>query len=285
MNDLVTIVDRARNDELPVDEQHAAFAELVRRFEEPAFVWSVQLLDDPDAAKDVAQEAFITAWLKLRQLREPSAFGAWLKRLIVTHCNRHRRKTRGTESPCEEEVCPLSNLELERRERQRLLAAAMARLSNAEYRVVVLFYFLGRKLDEIARILGVPRGTVGKRLHSARLKIRRNLPSDVRADFQRLEPALQFAANVRQGLFDEYVGEYRFAERPDLVVRIAREGDSLVSYGGDQRTVLASIGGGALVATAFDGEGRFKRSRSGSVTHLVYYEFGARLGVATKTRP
>lgn len=280
--ELAAIVDRARNDSLPVDQQHAAFAELVRRFEEPAFGWAFRRIDDPDEARDVTQDAFLTAWLKLRQLRDPAAFGAWLKRLIVTQCNRRKRKARRTEPLHEPELRAVTTADFEHRELQRCLAAAMSKLPEREYRVVVLFYFLGRKLDEIAGILGIPRGTAGKRLHSARIAIRRQLPRAIRSELQQLRPSSQFTRAVREGLFDEYVGEYRFEERPELVVRIAREGSLLVSDSGGQRSVLASVCDGTLVTTAFDGEGRFQRDQSGRVLQFVYYEFGARLGVAKK---
>ena len=278
---LAAVVERARNDGLPVEEQHAAFAELVGRFEESAFAWSLQLLGDPAEARDATQDAFITAWLNLRQLRAPAAFGAWLKRLIATQCNRRRRSRPITELLSER--CAVTDAEYEHRERQRLLAAAIARLSEREYRVVVLFYFLGRTLKEIAGILGVPKGTIGKQLHSARIAIRRQLPRAVRSEFLKLQPSPQFLSKVREGLFDEYVGEYRFAKRPDLAVRIVREGSSLVGYGGGQRVVLASLDENVLVASEFDGEGRFQRDHSGHVVRFVYYEFGARLGIATKT--
>ncbi|HUR83258.1 MAG TPA: sigma-70 family RNA polymerase sigma factor [Thermoanaerobaculia bacterium] len=271
------IVDRARNDDLPVDQQHAAFTELVRRFEEAAFAWALQLLGDPDEAKDATQDAFLTAWLKLRQLREPAAFGAWLKRLIATQCNRRLRKRVLTSViPSEVEGPPTSStVEGPSTSLGMTLARAMSRLSESEYRVVVLFYFLGRRLDEIASILGMPRGTVGKRLHCARIAIRRRLPRGMRFEFQRMQP-------ISERLLDEYAGEYRFDERPELTVRIAREGKSLVSYSNGQRSVLASLRDEALVAMAFDAEGRFQRDRRGRVVQFTYYEFGARLGVAKK---
>lgn len=279
--DITSIVERARNNDLPVDQQHAAFAELVGRFEESAFGWSLQLLDDPEEAKDATQDAFITAWLKLRQMREPAAFGSWLKRLVATQCRRRRRKSRSSDVHPANDLASL-HYQSEQREKQRLLAAAMSRLTEAEHRVVVLFYFLGRKISEIAAILGVPKGTVGKRLHSARIAIRRNLPRGVREEFIQLRPSPQFLRQVREGLFDEYVGQYRFDERPDLVVRIEREGALLVSYGAGQKSVLASIEDDALVTMAFDGEGHFQRNAAGRVVQFVYYEFGARLGVAKK---
>ncbi|HKR63746.1 MAG TPA: sigma-70 family RNA polymerase sigma factor [Thermoanaerobaculia bacterium] len=274
---LASIVERARDDRASLDQQHAAFAELVRRFEEAAFGWSLRSLGDPAEAKDAAQDAFLTAWLKLRQLHEPAAFATWLKRLVMTQCNRRRRKARTPEVRSE-----ASAAFEEHRDTQRLLASAMAHLSESDSRIVTLFYFLGRTLDEIARILGIARGTVGKRLHVARIAMRRHLPRAVRDDIRRLQPASHFVKKIREGVFDEYVGEYHFDKRPDLVVRIAREDDLLVGYGGGQRTVLASIDDATLVSTAFDGEGRFRRGRSGRVTQFIYYEFGARLGIATK---
>ena len=278
--DIASIVEQARNGDLPLDRQHAAFAELVGRFEEAAFGWSFQLLDDPEEAKDATQDAFLDAWLKLRQLRDPAAFGAWLKRLVATQCRRRRRKGRG-ELRLAGGVASMHDPS-EHRETQRLLAAAMSKLTEAEHRVVVLFYFLGRTLREIAAILGMPKGTVGKRLHSARVTIRRNLPRGARETFIQLRPSPRFLRQVREGLFDEYVGQYRFEERPELVVRIEREGALLVSYGGGQRSVLASIEDNALITMAYDGEGRFQRNARGRIVRFVYYEFGARLGVAKK---
>jgi len=279
-HDVAALVGRARNDELSIDQQHAAFAELMRRFEESAFSWSLRLLDDPEEAKDATQDAFIAAWLKLRQLRDPTAFGAWLKRLIATQCNRRRRRGRSTEPLCEPRPSTATQCYLEHRDQQRFLATAISKLSEAQHRIVVLFYFLGRTIDEIAGTLELPKGTVGKRLYSARIAIRRNLPRAIRDEFLRLQPSRQFQREVREGLFDEYVGEYRFDERPELVVRIEREGAELVTYGGGQRSVLASIRDSALVTTAFDGEGRCQRDLAGRVVQFVYYEFGARLGIA-----
>jgi RNA polymerase sigma factor (sigma-70 family) len=281
LSEVAEVVDRARDDSLPIDQQHEAFAELVARFEEAAFVWSLRRLGDAEEARDVCQDAFVTAWLKLRQLRDGAAFAGWLRRLVVTQCNRRLRRVPPVVA-LEEESRAATEQHLARREEQRLIASALAKLPESQHRVVVLFYYLGRTLDEIATLLGIPRGTVGKRLYSARLAIRRQLPHSARAEVLQLRPSRQFLRRIREGLFDEYVGEYRFANRPELVVRIAREGEYLVSYGAGQRNVLASLGEQALITTGYDGEGRFQRDRKGRVVQFVYYEFGARLGVASR---
>lgn len=282
-DDLAAIVDRARDDALSVAQQHAAFAVLVERFEESALLWAIRLLDDAEEARDATQDAFVAAWLKLRTLRDAAAFGPWLKRLVATQCRRRRRRHDGEPTPDAADA-PAAQVALDQRDRQRILAKAMTALSDEEHRIVVLFYFLGRTMEEIAAILRIPRGTVGKRLYSARICIRRNLPPEVRKDYIPLRPSLPFLQKVKMGLFDEYAGDYRFKERPDRVVRVRREGMSLVSYGGGQRNILASIGDDELITAEFDGRGRFERNRAGRIVGFVYYEFGARLGVATKIR-
>jgi len=277
---LASLVEQARNPTASLHEQHAAFGEIVRQSQHIVFGLALASLRDVEDAKDAAQEAFATAWHRLRQLRDPSALVPWLRRIVATACTRQRRKR--AEAPHDPAFEPTAEPTDERIDYQSVIASALQRLPEGERDVTVLFYFLGYTIPEIARLLGLKPGTVGKRLHSARLRIRRGLPPSVRSDFVRLTPAKQFVEQVSRGLLDEYVGEYRFERRPDLVVRITRDGDSLVSEGGGQRHVLVFVGKSSLLTAAYDGEGRFRRNRRGEVTHFVYYEFGRRMGVARR---
>jgi len=61
-----------------------------------AFACAYALVGDAYLAEDIAQEAFITAWQKLSQLREIEAFPGWFKRIVLTHCNRLLRGKRVT---------------------------------------------------------------------------------------------------------------------------------------------------------------------------------------------
>ena len=277
------LVEKARDPSASLHEQHAAFAQLVGQSQHIAFGLALASLRDVEEAKDAAQDAFATAWHRLRQLRNPAAFTPWLKAIVATACSRLRRK-RALAS--HEPALQLSVEADDRRmDYQAVVASALERLPEGERHVTVLFYFLGFSQPQIAKLLRLKPGTVGKRLHSARLRIRRGLPPSVRTDFVRLAPSQQFVDQVSHGLLDEYVGEYRFDRRPDLVVSITRQGDNLVSEGGGQRHVLVSVGAQSLLTIHYDGEGRFKRNRRGEVTHFVYYEFGRRLGIARKTSP
>jgi RNA polymerase sigma factor (sigma-70 family) len=275
------LVQKARDPSASLHEQHAAFGELVRQSQHIVFGLALASLRDVEEAKDAAQDAFATAWHRLRQLRDPSAFAPWLRAIVATACVRQRRKR--TLVP--NDPARVSSVDADDRhlDYQAVVASALDSLTEGQRHVTVLFYFLGYTLPQIAKLLRVKPGTVGKRLHAARLRIRRGLPRSVRADFVRLAPSQQFVEQVSRGLLDEYVGEYRFERRPELVVTITREGDSLVSEGSGQRHVLVSVGKGSLLTTNYDGEGRFRRNRQGKVTHVVYYEFGRRMGIARKT--
>ena len=275
------LVTTARDPEVPLREQHAAFTQLVEQSQHLVFGLALAALRNAHEANDAAQEAFTTAWLRLRQLRDPAAFPAWLKTIVATQIHRRLRR-RACDASLAELPAALEP-DVNRAEYQPLVASAVATLPEGERHVTVLFYFLGHTQTEIARLLRLKPGTVGKRLHSARLKIRRKLPSFVRREFVPLAPSRSFVQNVRRGIFDEYVGEYRFDRRPSHIVRIAREGNALIGDGGGQRHVLASLADDSLLTTHYDGEGRFHRNRRGRVTHFVYYEFGRRMGIARKT--
>lgn len=275
------LVEMARDPGLTPRDQHAAFAGLVERTQHVVFGLALASLRDVEEAKDAAQEAFMTAWLRLRQLRDPCAFPAWLGRIVATHCGR-RLRSRPARQPVVTQDEPAADAR-GRADDDSLIAAAVAALDEGERHVVVLHYFLGHTQEEVASLLRLKTGTVGKRLHSARLRIRRRLPPSVRKTFVRAEPSRSFLEKVRLGLFDEYVGRYRFDRRPDLVVTIKRRGDSLVSLANGQRHVLASLADDTLVTSHYDGEARFRRDRRGRITGFVYYEFGRRLGCAKKT--
>jgi RNA polymerase sigma-70 factor (ECF subfamily) len=276
---LARLVERARDSGASLDERHLAFTSLVQASQHIVFALALSSLRDVEDARDVAQDAFAIAWQRLRQLRDPSAFAAWMRRIVASECVRRRRRAR-LEAP----LAPGASVEadVQRVNYQDVIAAALDRLPEGERHVTVLYYFLGYTLPQIAQLLALKPGTVGKRLHSARLRIRRSLPRSVRDDFVRLGPAQAFADGVRRGLLDEYIGEYRFETRPDHVVWITREGDALIGEAGGQRHILMSGGDQTLLVRHYDGEGRFRRNRRGEVTHFVYYEFGKRLGVARK---
>ena len=281
------LVRRARNSRASIAAQHAAFSRLVERFEEMAFATALRGSDDIEAARDACQEAFLVAWRMLLQLREPDAFGGWLKRLVRTQCTRSRRR-RGVPALLERmrdraefpaPACDPAEL-ASRHDAVRWIRRAVGGLPAREREVVTRFYLLGEPLRGVARAIGVSVAQAGKCVFNARLRLRRSLPRSVSEAFLLTAPTPAFVRRVQAGVFDEFVGVYRFATRPQHPVVLRRERDVLASYAGGQRNVLASRMPDTLAPTEYDGEGRFRRDRHGRISHFVYYEFGRRLGVA-----
>jgi RNA polymerase sigma factor (sigma-70 family) len=271
--------------------RHEAFGELVRRFQDMAFSCAYAVLCDFHLAEDAAQEAFVTAWRKLAQLREAEAFPGWLRRIVLTECG---RLTRGKRPPtisldATEVVSRDASQQtmIEAAELRESVRAALALLPRGERIVATLFYFNSHTHKEIAQFLELPETTVAKRLRSARARLKGLAMTKFKDRFAAHLPSRDevFAAKVRRGIFDAYLGRYRYEERPDLEVVITREGDRLFSEAAGQRNELFARRGDskrALRTVEFDGRGEFMRDRRGRVTHFVYYEFGREMGRAKK---
>ena len=146
------LVEAARDPRRSLDRRHAAFTRLVQQSQHIVFGFALASLRDVEDARDVAQEAFATAWHRLPQLRDPVAFPAWLKSIVASRCSRHRRKRalapEGLAEP------PFVETEMRHMDYESVVASALASLPAGERHVTVLFYFMGYSLPEIARLLG-----------------------------------------------------------------------------------------------------------------------------------
>jgi len=276
------LVRAARDPGIPIRRRHTAFTILVERFQAMALAVAVEGCDEPESAHDACQCAFMLAWRTLDRLRDPDAFGGWLKRLVRTQCARVRRRC--ADPPGSSAAAPPASDPSEdavRLETRRLLWRAVRSLPAAEREAITLVYLRGETLEETGRRLDVTAAHAGKLVYRARLRLRRSLPRDVARVFLATTPSRAFRHKVEAGMLDELEGTYRFAERPSHPVILRREGSVLVAHAGGQRNVLTSRRG-RLVATEFDGEACLLRDRRGRVAGFVYYEFGRRLGVARR---
>ena len=151
-----------------------AFGELVRRYERAVRATALGVLGNYHAADDAAQETFVAAYEKLGQLRRASAFGGWLmktaRRKAIQHARRGPKVASldGLDPPA-----PTSDGRLDGPS-QRVLAAVM-RLGESERLVVMLRYFDGRAVRDVAAITGRSVGTVTKQLSRAHRRLRDRL--------------------------------------------------------------------------------------------------------------
>ena len=125
------------------------------------------ILRDRELARDAVQDALIRAWRDLPGLRDPERFNAWLYRLTVHACldlaRRRRRRVQEVElTPFTEAFSGSVPSDVAERE---LLDEALRRLEPEWRAVVVLHYFVGMPLPEVASELRIPLGTAKSRLH------------------------------------------------------------------------------------------------------------------------
>ncbi len=156
-----------------------AFEALIAPFQSMAQHWAYNVLGDPHLAQDVTQEAFLTAYQKIDQLREPAAFPGWLKRIVLTYCHRQTRRKSPYLLPLEDDDAPTladPAANVEERELKERVTQAVRALPAREREVTELFYITGCSQQEIAERLAVPLTTVKKRLQYAREHLRATMP-------------------------------------------------------------------------------------------------------------
>lgn len=162
----------------------SAFGQLVVRYQDRLYNALVRVLGSADDARDVAQDAFVQAFLKLDTFRGTAAFYTWLYRIAFNLAMSHARRGRPMQSldaakdgcgrePVDGQLTP--EAELVGREEVMLVHRALGELA-AEYRqIIVLRELEGCSYDEMAEILELPIGTVRSRLFRARLALRDQL--------------------------------------------------------------------------------------------------------------
>ena len=125
------------------------------------------ILRDPAEAQDATHDAFVQAWRKWETLRDPSRFEPWFDRILVNTCRNRLRSTRRMATDISVEVALATGDHVGQVEDRDVVGAAIAALSPDHQVVVALRYYRDLTVDEIARRLDIPRGTVQSRLHYA----------------------------------------------------------------------------------------------------------------------
>lgn len=153
--------------------QRDHYKELVSRYERAALATATAVLRDRHGAEDAAQEAFVIAFVRLADLRKPKAFGGWLLRIVRNEAIRLARRERRIE-PLDETIAEKASSSNELLDEQSAAVVdAVMRLSEAERLPVMLKYFDGLSVSQIAQATGSPVGTVTVRLSRARKRLRR----------------------------------------------------------------------------------------------------------------
>jgi RNA polymerase sigma-70 factor (ECF subfamily) len=172
----LALVERAAAGDL------AAFNDLVTLHQDHLWALVVRLVPDPDQAQDAVQEALFSAYRHLGSFRGGSV-RSWLSRIAInaamdTQRYRKRRPAQPYPELEDEAWQPPAGPESDPEraalatERSRLLATAMARITDDQRTAIVLYDVEGYDYTEIAAMTGVSLGTVKSRIHRGRLALR-----------------------------------------------------------------------------------------------------------------
>jgi RNA polymerase sigma-70 factor (ECF subfamily) len=160
-----------------------AFGRLAVEFDSMVFSVALRRLRNRAEACEVAQDVFVQALRKLPQLREPERFVGWLRQIAVRmSINRAIRRpndiTCAPESFASLKSAPNGPLDaLLDTERANQVRSGLDRLGQMDRETLVAFYFNGHSLKEMSDQFERPIGTIKRRLHTARHRLKEELMS------------------------------------------------------------------------------------------------------------
>jgi RNA polymerase sigma-70 factor (ECF subfamily) len=158
-----------------------AYGELVERFQPTVYAVALARLRNPTEAQELAQEVFLHGMRKLPQLRDAQCFAGWLRQITVRMAI-NRLTRRGPLQKAEAEVLdsaeaagvsPLDSLV--QAEQAAELYKALELLKPVDRATLVAFYLRGRSLKQMSREFETPIGTIKRRLHVARNRLKKVL--------------------------------------------------------------------------------------------------------------
>ncbi len=258
----------------------AAFGVLIERHYPMVLALCARALGDADAARDVTQDAAVTALLSLGRLRHPDRFGAWLAGIALNLCRRllHDRAAgvlsldalldrRAIGEPADSGTGP-ADAALAAEQAGQVRAAVTA-LPPGQRQAAEAYYLAGLTQAEAAGQLGIPPGAVKTRLHKARAALRASL-----LDYQpERQPAM---TSAEQSMIEMTIlgvargpGEDPDGPRPDYAI--------LLEEAGGGRQMWIGVGPAEATALAFT-------LASTELPRPMTYQFTAALLAAAGTR-
>ncbi len=160
-----------------------AAGELIQQFEPMVYSVALKRLRNPSEAREVAQDIFVQVFRKIDQLREPERFPGWLKRIAV-RMSINRAVRRPPETLQENDSFALEQVDTSnplddalKAERAVQLRGSLDKLRELDRQTLIAFYFEGQSLKEMSDQFESPIGTIKRRLHTARNRLKDELVS------------------------------------------------------------------------------------------------------------
>jgi RNA polymerase sigma factor (sigma-70 family) len=158
--------------------EEAAWTALYTHYHAGLYAIALKMCNNISIAEDIVQDAFITAYIKLPQLKDADTFGGWIRKILIHLCYRASGKNKTTRNlnsiSAESDIWWEDEFhkKLELLSVQSRLYSALAQLPEVLQTTLLLRYFSSfQSYEEIAGILSIPLGTVRSRLNQAKQKL------------------------------------------------------------------------------------------------------------------
>jgi RNA polymerase sigma-70 factor (ECF subfamily) len=173
--EIKTLVVRAQTGD------QAAYGELVRQFQPTVYAVALARLRNPNEAEELAQTVFVRVMDKLPQLRDVECFAGWLRKITERLAINRLTRTgpvHGGDQEMLDSVPAATSTPLDqmvRREQQKEVWDGLRHLKPLDRDTLVAFYIRGETLQQMARAFATPVGTIKRRLHVARNRLRQHM--------------------------------------------------------------------------------------------------------------
>jgi RNA polymerase sigma-70 factor (ECF subfamily) len=149
-----------------------ACEKIYRSYHTPAFTLAIRICNCRELAQEVTQEAFITAFKRVKQFRGESPFWGWLRRVVVNHAISSLRKLPRHDAIELEDYMAHTSGDQEGLGHAMDLSQALEKLSDEDRTVIWLHDVEGYKHKEIAQFVGKTESYSKTRLNRARKRLR-----------------------------------------------------------------------------------------------------------------
>ena len=158
-----------------------AFEKIFNMYKDEAFRYSYLITGDKYTSEDVVQESFVSCYTHIKSLKNAEQFKSWFFKILTRSAWKYSKK--------EKKSVPVDNIfekaddeknhevinEYIRKEQASTLYSEINELGIKQKTVIILYYFNGLTVKEIADVMGCFEGTVKSRLYTARKKLKINL--------------------------------------------------------------------------------------------------------------
>ncbi len=203
------MLDRTESD-IVIDAQAGntvAFEKLVRRYQNLITSMAFSQTGDLQRSEDIAQQAFLTAWEKRAELKDPGRFGGWLRsitRNLTFNSNRKisrlDRSAQGLEPHLEPAVLDEPQQSMATAEQQKLLWASLKNIPEEYREPLVLFYREEKSVAQVAELMGLSVDAVKQRLSRGRAMLKSEVEQFVEDLLGSSKPGASFASAVMVAL-------------------------------------------------------------------------------------